>query len=185
MNQTLFALGGLAVALWLALTVQENKVEADRDQIRTEIETIAGQVGTDVLAHVASLPFDEAIALAEIDAAAAAGTTVDGLSSQALSSLSVPVEDLTDAADFPSGGDFEGALDVDDFHEIETYAFIPDATGLGLQGALSYDVDIDVQYVDETGAPSATATYYKEVTVRVAHGELPRPITMTRVVSWP
>lgn len=87
------------------------------------------------------------------------------------------VGDLTPAADFPTGLAFDAAADVDDFNQMATHTYVT-ADGV------SFTVDAQVRYVDETFAPSATPTAQKEVRVVVQHARLPSPVSLRRVVSW-
>jgi len=155
MNQTLLAIGGLAVTLLLALSTQEGNVRFEQGKVQNEIETLAGQTAANVLAHIAEQPFDGNEATGAID----------------------DVLDLTLPAEFGNGQTYATADDVDDFNHMRTYAYAS-------TNGLTFEVDAEVRYIDETAQPSATPTYYKEVTVTVDHERLAAPITMSRILSY-
>lgn len=155
MSQTLLAVGALAVTMLLALATQEGVVHMERTTLNSEIETLAGQVAVNVLAHVGAQPFDS--------------TTADGTAST--------VADLTPAAAFPTGLAYADADDVDDFHQMAPHTYVT-------ADSVAFTVGAAVQYVDESFDPSATPTAQKEVTITVQHERLPSPVTLRRVVSW-
>lgn len=157
MKQTLLAVCGLGIAMLLTVSSQARSVRAASVKAESEIEILAGQAATNVLAHIAAQPFD---------ANTAAGLVGDDPAA------------LTPAASFPAGLPFATAADVDDFHQMATHTYDSGTPGL------SFEVDAEVRYVDEAAQPSPVPTFNKEVLVTVRHAHLRAPITLRRVVSW-
>ena len=170
MFQTLTAVGALAIAMTFALSAQRAQIRVDEQKIHTEVETLAGQVATDIIGHINIQEFDEQTR----------GRTV-----------SSPNE-LTSAVLFPRGWDCWGEYgpadtcdDVDDFHTMQTHR-VP-----AMGGAMTFDVNAEVRYVDEAGVPQSRQTYQKELVVTVidtpqnGRSVLPAPITMSEIITWP
>lgn len=156
MNQTLLALAGLTLAIYMALSVQRSRIHLGEVEQLSEVETAAGNVALDALAH---------IAVQQFDAATAGGTVTDP-------------SQLTPQP-FATGNRWQDAADVDDFHRVQTH------TMTGAYDALPFTVDVSVRYVTEATTPSATQTYYKEVSVRVFNPALRDTVRMAQVVSFP
>lgn len=158
MKQTLFAVCGLGLAMLLAVSTQEREVDSARAKVDSEIEALAGQAATNVLAHIAAQPFD---------AQTVAGAVTDDPSA------------LTPASDFPTGMAFAAASDVDDFHHMATHTYDSGTSGI------VFEVEAAVRYVTESAVASGTPTFHKEVTVTVQHDALDHPVELKRIVSWP
>ena len=157
MKQTLLAVCGLGIAMLLTVSSQTRSVRAASVKAESEIEVLAGQAATNVLAHIAAQPFD---------ANTAAGLVGDDPSV------------LTPAASFPAGLAFGAASDVDDFHQMAPHTYdsgTPD---------IAFEVTAEVRYVDEAAQLSPVPTFNKEVAVTVRNPHLRAPITLRRVVSW-
>ena len=163
MYQTLIAVGALAITITFALSTQQAQIRVDEQKIHTEVETLAGQVATDMLGHISIQEFDD--------------RTRDRV-------VNSP-DQLTPASAFPNGRRLSACDDVDDFHRMQTQV-VP-----VLGGDLTFDVDASVQYVDVDGTPSSSRTYQKEVTVTVidtpqgGRSVLPAPIEMREIITWP
>ncbi len=136
--QTLIAIGALAIAITFALSTQRAEIKTDKQKVMAEMQILAGQVATNVLAHIAVQEFD----------ANTGGGAVDD-----------PAE-LT-SAPFSTGKDFATQCDdVDDFHEMRTHR-------VNVGSGLDFDVDARVRYVNPDATPSTTNTFQKEVIVTV------------------
>lgn len=170
MFQTLTAIGALAIAMTFALSAQRAQIRVDEQKIHTEVETLAGQIATDIIGHINIQEFDKATI----------GQTVSS------------PDELEPAANFPRGWDcwneYGGGHtcdDVDDFNEMATHV-VP-----AMGGAMTFDVQASVRYMDTAGQPSAHQTYQKEVTVTVidtpqnGRSVLPAPIEMSEIITWP
>ena len=170
MYQTLTAVGALAIAMTFALTSQRAQIRVDAQKTQTEVETLAGHVATDIIGHINIQEFDEQTT----------GRTV-----------SSPNE-LTPAILFPRDLDCWGEYgaadacdDVDDFHKMRTHR-VP-----VMGGAMTFDVEASVRYVNTAGQPDTRQTYQKELTVTVidtpqnGRSVLPAPIEMSEIITWP
>lgn len=133
-----------------ALNYNRSTIHAQRSMINSEMEVMASAVASDVMNYVASKPFD----------ARTADNTVHRYNkAPAL---------LTPASDFGSCGNFGTCNDIDDFHALpaftRTFEVEPGVT-------ISFDVEVDVKYIDDAGNQATSQTWVKEVTVTVSDAE--------------
>ncbi|MEM8560342.1 MAG: hypothetical protein AAGG50_21175 [Bacteroidota bacterium] len=159
MQQTLFALCALSLALFLSLNQQQaqNQVEAKLD--RAAVRQLAVTRATDVLDALEAYAFD-------------AQTDVGIVSDAAM---------LTPAP-FPMGRPFASATDLDDLHGMQT---LRDSVATE-QGWVPLSIDAAVMYVDKVGSdyvPAASPTFTKQVTL-VVRGPLDVRTEISRVYGY-
>ncbi len=91
------------------------------------------------------------------------------------------VDDANDLTSppFSTGKSYAEADDIDDFHLIQTHTL----------SAFEFDfeVDINVEYVDEDDPETASSwqTFAKKVTVTVNTDHLAKPVYLTQVYTYP
>ena len=161
MNQTLIAIGALAITMLFALSSQRAEIRTDQQKIMAETQILAGQVALNVLDHINVQAFDE-----KVGASSASG--------------------LTAAALWTGGRDFDACTVVDHFHRMNTHRV--ESTG-GL--AFNVDARVRYVAADGTPSASQTYNKEVTVTVRdvprTPSGEavhiMPQPIELKRIVS--
>ena len=156
MRQTIMGLLALMIAMLLSLNVQRASLRAKRHVIDTEMETIAVGAALEMLDYAGSKPFD---------AATAAGTVENA-------------DELTPLP-FSTGGTYDEADDLDDFHQIQPHTL----------SVFDFDFEIacTVAYVDaaDPEVVATSQTFAKKISVTVSHALLQRPVQITRVYTYP
>lgn len=170
MQQTLLALVALMAVTFLSFSQTQSKLQHQRQVVRSEVQGMAAS---------AALQTMEIIRARAFDAETAEGSEIDG------------PHDLTDP-DFATGNRCQvffpdtGAScnDVDDFHEMETATVPFKAPEFEVQ----FEVDVEVQYVNESLQPVDERTYRKQVIVKVQDkGEDPyltTPVRFSEVLTY-
>lgn len=158
MPQTLLALVALMVAMQISLLQQRSILTARLDMVDTEYETVATGAGLDILDYIASKPFDEA---------------TDGR-------VVTNVAELTPLP-FATGGTYEAAEDIDDFNGIVPFVYNTDFPNV------PFTIAIEVRYVEENDLSqvATSQTFAKEVLVTLTNPYMERPVTLSRVFSYP
>ena len=153
MNQTMLALLAMMIAMLFSLNQQQGTLHDYQTMVHDDMELMAGGVALQVMETVASYPFDKATAIPEYR------------------DEDFKVSVLA-AWPFPSGGRFEDALALENFHGIQTRKVDFQSGDL----TLSFDVDISVAYVDAAMQHSAVPTDTKAVLVTVSHPRFQNPL---------
>ncbi len=158
MPQTLLALVALMIAMQLSLLQQRSVLNARLDMVDSEFETIATGAGLDILDYVGTHPFDQA-------------------------TISKTVTDPSEFAElpFPTGGEYEEAVDIDDFNQIASYVYNTDFPNV------PYNIMMEVRYVEEDDFSQVATeqTFAKEVIVTLTNEHLEQPVTLSRVYTYP
>lgn len=158
MPQTLLALVSLMVAMQLSLLQQRSVLNARLDMVDSEYETIATGAGLDILDYVGSKPFDEAV-------------------------ITQTVTDPSDFTPLPfsTGGQYEDAVDIDDFNQIAPYVYNTDFPNV------PFNIMMEVRYVEEDDFTQVATeqTFAKEVIVTLTNEHLEMPVTLSRVFTYP
>ena len=146
------------IASQIALQQQRITIRSQVQMVNSEVMHLATSAGLDIL---------NTISAKEFDAHTAGGLVTDPLSLTALP--------------FTTGGTFESANDIDDYHGIQAYTYTTDL------GNIDFDVDIIVRYVedDDMTQTATTQTFAKEVVVTLQHDHLFSPIELSEVFTYP
>ncbi len=150
MPQTLGAFLAIMAVMTFSLNYYQASIRSQQAAINSEMEVMANAIGSEVMNFIASKPFDARTA----DNTVTRNNRNTGL--------------LTASSNFGSCVVFENCNDIDDFHTIpglkRSFEIEPGKE-------IEFDVAVDVQYVDDAGAPSASPTWVKQVTVFVSNPE--------------
>ena len=158
--QTPLSIVAMMVAMLILHVVMQFSVRAKQVAVHTEVQSIATGVAHDVFSEIGLHPFD----------AATAGSEVTDRSA------------LTPEGQFNSEGKtYETASDVDDFHNV-AYTYKKEE---GFD--FDFTLNITVRYVDEDN-PSVDAgsqTFAKMVKVRIENPNLPAPLELEILYTYP
>ncbi len=163
MPQTLLAFLAMVLVTTFSLVYQRTVLDTQKQAIQDEMETMASGVALEIFEYVATRAFD---------AQTVNGTVTPDNPNPAL---------LTDPGDF-GGSDYSSAVDIDDFDGLSiTRAFEVDSLSIDFQ------VDIEVHYVnpDNPIENSDTPTLAKEVVLTLTNTHMIRPLTISRVFTYP
>jgi hypothetical protein len=158
MYQTLLAFIALMVVMLLTINQQRALMQLNAGRSDQEVQSLAVSAGQDVLDFIGAKPFDAATIL---------GTVTDA-------------SELT-ASPFASGGDYETAQDIDDFHQIDPYTYVSEVEDI------SYTLNIEVHYVedDDPSTQSSVQTFSKEVVITLSNPDMLNDIQLSRVYTYP
>lgn len=175
MQQTLLALLALMTVTFLSFNQTRSKLQHQRQVVRSEMEGMAASAALQTIEVIRARAFDAKTINVPKD-------EIDGPS------------DFTDP-DFTTGNrckvfvpdDESGGVscnDVDDFHKMKT-ATIPFKTP---EFEVQFEVDVEVQYVNQNLKPVDQRTYRKKVVVKVQDKRedpyLPNPIQFSEVLTF-
>jgi hypothetical protein len=177
MRQTLFAFLALMLATYLSYNQQRSAVSATREMVDTEMEVMASGIALQVMEYIGHKAFDHYTTNDQ------EVTNVSGLT--AASAFGPQQSDRCDlVAPLTLTAPYQDCDDIDDFHEIPTER-VP---FLSKSDTMYFDVTASVRYVTDTGTPTSSRTFNKEVTVIVkqtgANKYLQNPISLTRTFSY-
>lgn len=158
MYQTLLAFIALMVVMLLTINQQQALMQLNSGRSDQEIQSLAVSVGQDVLDFIGAKPFD---------AATIAGTVTDASA-------------LTPSP-FTTGGDYETAQDIDDFHQIDPYTYVSEVQDI------AYTLNIEVHYVEDEdpSTESSVQTFSKEVVITLSNPDMLNDIQLSRVYTYP
>ena len=180
MPQTLLAILGVMLLGTTALTIHASKAHLQSRAIAREMEEMGTSLGLEVMEVIRSRAFDQAV----ID------KTVTGAASDLnLFSYNNSSNHFTTnrgCSVFGTGS--YDCDDLDDFHKMKT-ATMPFVIGLD---SVYFDVDVEVEYVDNYTERHNGRTFNKQVRVFVQDAwpmsgrdpYLPRPIEISRIFSY-
>jgi hypothetical protein len=155
MPQTILALLALMVAMLFSLQMQKRALQTQQRMIRDDLAIHSTGFADEMLGLVGTQAFDEAVKGSQ---------TVDARS------------ELTAGPPFNDGGSNND--DIDDFHD----AFANNDLTRRVNGAdLTFDIDVDVEYVendDTDGSRATRRTKTKRVTVKVTSLDVPNAQTI-------
>lgn len=143
----------MMVAMLFSLNQQQSIAHEYQTMIHDEMQIMAGGVALQAMETIASKPFDEAVAGSDYSAE------------------NFNVNDLAPWP-FPTGGTFEAAQFLEDYHEIQTDTV---AFQIG-EVSFAFNVDLYVHYIDASKVHSSSKTDTKEVVVTVSHERYEQPL---------
>ena len=163
MPQTLLAFLAMILVTAFSLVYQRSMIDSRKQMIQDEMETLASGVALELFEYIGSRDFD---------AQTANGTVTP----------ENPDPALLTPLPFSGVATFEEAQDIDDFHGLSfTRTFrVDDVT-------FDFDVTVEVYYVDpqEPEEAMSTPTLAKKVVLTLTNKHMIRPLTISRVFTYP
>ena len=170
MPQTLLSLGGLLIVTFLSFNQQQASIRTQQEAVRAELRQMAIGVAKQSIEVVRARAFDD--------------STI---------SDDPPPSELTKPENFPTGkncqafGGSDECDSIEDFHEMTPATDSVSVPG----GTFTFEIEIEVHYVDSDLNRTSSRTERKEVMIRVQDDRGPNkdpllngPITFTEVLGY-
>ncbi|MGI9174587.1 MAG: hypothetical protein ACR2GR_04650 [Rhodothermales bacterium] len=165
MKQTLLAFLAVTLISLYSINQRRTLMHTQNNVYAREIETVATDLALSKLAEISALAFDEK----DVGVSDLLRTTTDSLTTAG----SLGPELGETVADFD---------DIDDYHGYQS----PDVLRRLNEESFRFQVDVQVAYVDVSGAPAGGPTLAKQVTVQVRkddHSGMPVDVKLRRTLT--
>lgn len=156
MQQTLLALGALAIVMLFSMQQQRTRIGTQQNAVSQQMQIIALEEATQILDQVGLLRFDQHVPVNEL-------------------------LELTATSDF-GGGTWETATAVEQLHGVADTVVTPD----GIPIIFNLTVDYVKPDTDGSTKVVTTPTYHKKVTakLKVKPGQRPVKAELSRVYTY-